>query len=251
MNRRFTDGKFRLLSCEKQNKELAKCVKDAYLLLLEKKSPLELWKIYCAQRRLAGFEAVDIAWDSSAALKTLSDLYHAHLQKAGIFLREHAFLPAVQQHDKDSAAPPLGYSIYLDNLRSSHNVGSILRTTEAFRLGAVHFSAKTPWITNAQVQKASMGSHSWVACSQTELAALPRPHIVLETAPDAPSLFNYAFPPAATLIFGNEEYGVSEEALSSADALIHIPMRGRKNSLNVANAFAIVAAEIVKQRLNH
>jgi tRNA G18 (ribose-2'-O)-methylase SpoU len=47
-----------------------------------------------------------------------------------------------------------------------------------------------------------------------------------------------------TLIFGNEEFGISNQILSQVDHLVEIPLVGLKNSLNVANAFSIIASAI-------
>ncbi len=45
---------------------------------------------------------------------------------------------------------------------------------------------------------------------------------------------------------GNEEYGMSEEAMSLCDDIVIIPLLGKKNSLNVANSFSVVTYEYMK-----
>ncbi len=47
------------------------------------------------------------------------------------------------------------------------------------------------------------------------------------------------------LVFGNEEYGISSHVMPMVDAIVHIPMFGKKNSLNVANAVAVILFQIV------
>ena len=49
-------------------------------------------------------------------------------------------------------------------------------------------------------------------------------------------------------VLGNEERGCSTESIKSSDAYINIPLFGKKNSLNVACAFAIIASEISRQK---
>lgn len=140
-------------------------------------------------------------------------------------------------------AKPLPFDIYLDTLRSAHNVGSILRTVEAFQLGAVHLGGYTPGLEHNQVLIASMGASDWVTVHRhTPLNELKRPLIAFETTLTATPLPQFSFPPEGTLIFGNEKYGCSETILTHADYIVSIPLFGRKSSLNVANAFAIVAA---------
>jgi tRNA G18 (ribose-2'-O)-methylase SpoU len=179
----------------------------------------------------------------------MSDRYHLHLAKAGLSWKEHNLLHSpYNQADRASSESFLPLAIYLDNLRSAFNVGSILRTTEAFRLGTVCFSKATPFIDNPKVQKTSMNTCDKVPCEQhTDLSLLPRPLIALETAPEAPSAFAFEFPSSFTLLLGNEEYGLSPDSLAACDAVVQIPLYGYKNSLNVASAYAIVAGIISHQ----
>lgn len=177
--------------------------------------------------------------------ETLSDRFHQHLNLAGVSWQEHNLL--IRCHDKQSTTPFLPMAIYLDNLRSAFNVGSILRTVEAFRLGKVYFSASTPFIDNPKVQKASMGTFDKVECLIVDtIDDLPRPLIGLETCDLAPSIHSFSFPTTFTLALGNEEYGLSEKVLRALDMAVQIPLVGGKNSLNVASALAITAASIRK-----
>ncbi|MGC1878265.1 MAG: TrmH family RNA methyltransferase [Rhabdochlamydiaceae bacterium] len=178
-----------------------------------------------------------------------SDRYHFHLTQAGISWKEHNLLtPTFRRSDHPSLVPYLPLAIYLDNLRSAFNVGSILRTTEAFRLGKVCFAKDTPFIDNLKVQKTSMETFDKVPCDRNvKLSDLPPPLIALETDLSAPSVFDFRFPKSFTLMLGNEEYGLSEEALSLKSEIVRIPLYGFKNSLNVASAFAIAAGVISHQ----
>lgn len=179
----------------------------------------------------------------------LSNRYHFHLAAAGRSLKEHNLLPHVEQGDKEIAEACWPIAIYLDHIRSAHNVGSIIRTCEALSLGTLYFSPQTPPIDHPQVQKTSMGTADWIKAYFCEtIEELPRPLIALETTKEAVSLYDFTFPESFTLAIGNEEYGLSEKVLAAADYHIRIPLRGRKNSLNVANAFAMAAAEIQRQR---
>jgi tRNA G18 (ribose-2'-O)-methylase SpoU len=183
----------------------------------------------------------------------VADRYHDHLRCAGENLKEHNYLSRLLQCDK--MADPLlseeGFlpiAIYLDNLRSAFNVGGILRTTEALRLGKVYFGKNTPFVDNPKVYKTSMGTDSKVFCYKiSDLDVLPRPWVGLETVHEASNIHSFAFPKEFTLFLGNEEYGLSEEVLQGCDHLVKIPMHGFKNSLNVACAFSIAAAEIRRQ----
>ena len=171
------------------------------------------------------------------------------MKHAQVSHKEHNLLPHVRRFDKqEKTLDFLPIAVYLDNLRSAHNVGSIVRTVEAFSLGSIHFSPQTPFIDQKQVQNTSMGAYQWVKCFENaSLLNLPKPLIALETCRESTPLAQFRFPIEFTLAMGNEEYGCSPETLKAADFLVEIPLFGRKNSLNVANALAIVAAEIRKQ----
>ncbi len=181
--------------------------------------------------------------------KLIADKYHEHMQKAGRQHKEHHLLPSIATGDRQYSEPAWPIAIYLDHVRSAHNVGSIIRTVEAFSLGELHLSSNTPAPSNKQVADASMGAHHWITIHQEEgIDKLPRPVIVMETGVEAIPITEFVFPETFTLVVGNEEYGCSDHILSQADYIVKIPLRGRKNSLNVANAFAIAAAEISRQR---
>ncbi|MDN3508368.1 MAG: TrmH family RNA methyltransferase, partial [Simkaniaceae bacterium] len=104
---------------------------------------------------------------------------------------------------------------------------------------------KTPSPENPKVAKTSMGTAPFVPYQTiTDLSTLPRPWIALETTKAAIPYNTYKLPSTATFFFGNEEYGLSKQTLEKTDLTLEIPLYGGKNSLNVANAFAILAAHI-------
>ena len=89
-----------------------------------------------------------------------------------------------------------------------------------------------------------MGTASSVPCKQGRVDSCPSPLIALETMETAPSIFDFEFPESFTLLLGNEERGLKESTLQAAHHVVQIPLTGSKNSLNVAAAFAIAAANI-------
>ncbi len=235
----YTKRKFLSLPEAAQHKKCAALLREAYIS--SSLCPLEYYNEIQGWMNLPAL--------CSNCSEDVSNRYHGHLGKAGIKLTEPSLLPRIRQGDRSlSAAPSLNINTYLDNIRSAHNVGSILRTIEAFQLGPVYFSPKTPGPEHQQVRKTSMGStdHLVYHC-HTNIEQLARPLIALETSDDAAALNQFQFPPSCTLVVGNEEYGISKEILLNADAIVEIPLYGKKNSLNVANAFAIAAATISQQ----
>lgn len=236
--RRFSERRFRMLRPQQQHKKAAEALRKFYEGG-DKESRAEYG-------RLASWLALGECDLSSA--EECSNRYHWHLTRAKVNLTEPGLLPKVQKGDRPKAAQPLPLHFYLEHIRSAHNVGSILRSAEAFSLGTVFFSDQTPPPQHPQVRKTSMGTAEWVdTCVVGGLQELPRPLIVVETCPEAQDLHSFNFPEECTIAFGNEEIGCSEALLAEADFVIKIPLFGRKNSLNVANCVAIVASEFRRQ----
>jgi len=222
----FTKQKFLALPEKRQHK---KC----FEMLLESYREMLLWR---------GFD-LELPQNE----EELGDRIHFHKNAASISLKEHNLLPSVTHFDKEKPkSPPLPITIFLDRLRSDHNVGAIIRTAEAFQLEAVYSSSTH---RKESLQKSSMGANASIPfyenCSLNDLQG---PIIALETVEDAPPYFNFTFPDSFTLVVGNEEQGCSKKTLQRADSCIQIPLYGRKNSLNVAAACAIIAAEISRQK---
>lgn len=234
----FTRRKFLQLDPKQRHKKCAELLRACF----EKKAiPPESYHSMLSWIGAAPFLHTD--------LKSISDQYHWHLKQAGLSLKEHNLLPHIRTQDREAKLPFPEIAIYLDHVRSAYNVGSILRTTEALRIGKVYFSELTPFVDNEKVERTAMGASSLVPCYQNiPLSSLPSPLIALDTSDDAIPVSEFLFPSTFTLILGNEEFGVSDESLRQADYLLEIPLFGAKNSLNVACAFAIAAAEIRKQR---
>lgn len=225
----FSKNKFLSLSPAARHK---KCFE------LIKKGLFQHYAVLCSWLELAPID--------SSSLELVEERFHYHMKQAGIALREADFL-IVSTKDKEEAKEWLGVWTYLDSLRSAHNVGSIVRTVEAFRLGPIRLSPSMLIAPDhPQVEKTSMGSLRHVDIQKTfSFEELPRPWVALETAPEAPSIFEFPLTAPCTLIVGNEERGVSQEIRHQSDVILQIPLRGRKNSLNVSCAFAIAASKVV------
>ncbi|MBI5273565.1 MAG: TrmH family RNA methyltransferase [Chlamydiales bacterium] len=232
-------NKFLSLTTQQQHKHAAQILKQAYIYQDK--------KVFDDYHRLATILSLDAL---PFSFEHLSERYHYHLAKAGIHIREHLFLPKLSEVDATCGHPFLDITIYLDNLRLSQNVGSIIRTTEAFRIGTIYFGGNTPFIDQKKVQDAAMGTCQTVHCHR-DASMLKHPFIALETVENAKPAHNYVFPSSFTLIIGNEEYGVSKKNLYEADDFIQIPLLGKKNSINVACAFAIIAAQIRATYCSH
>lgn len=226
------------LEQRQQHKHCARILRSLYEDALSE-TPLNFLEYACL------LEWMQLPRFSSNTPKDLSDQYHWHLLQSQISLKEHNLLPPIRKSDREPLRPFGKAAIYLDQMRSAYNVGNILRTVEALRLGPVYFHPKTPFVDHDKVQKVSMGAYKDVpAFIASDLDYLPKPLIALETGEDAEDVSSFLFPEEFTLIIGNEEYGISDAVLAKIDYLITIPLYGRKNSINAAAAFAIAAQKI-------
>jgi 23S rRNA (guanosine2251-2'-O)-methyltransferase len=153
-----------------------------------------------------------------------------------------------------TAMPPI--HAVLDNVRSAFNTGSIFRTADAAGIAHLHLCGVTGFPPNHKLFKTALGALDYVPWTRYKnsldavrvLRLKGIPTIAIETAPHSISLFEFDWPPACAVIFGNEVTGISQEVLSRADSIVSIPMLGHKNTINVATAFGIVAYELLRIR---
>ena len=230
------------MTIEQKHKKCSELVRELYCHR-EKKELRDEYQKVCTWMGLSPIELTT---------ESLEQRFHEHLRLSGRSLSEHDFLNNMVVGDKETASEWLGIHTYLDGLRSCHNVGSIVRTSEAFRLGPVPLSCDMMTPDHPQIQKTSMGACSYVETSHgITMDTLPRPWIALETVHGAIPYNEWLYPKAGTLFVGNEERGIRSSVLQRCDTVVTIPLVGCKNSLNVANAFAIVASHIASQHRGH
>lgn len=200
--------------------------------------------------------------NTTAALRAIYEAYLFWRNQAGLGPETHViqrFSGNPSPKDRpDSRHESIDYSVWLHNIRSGFNTGAVMRTAECFGFRRAYLSGFTPDPQQRSVQAAAMGCETWIDCQRFDpRAGFERPPgnqplIVLESPEvhppanalcDSPvKLSKFQWPASAVLIVGNEELGVPAETLARADAIVTIPMYGRKASLNLASSFAIAAA---------
>jgi tRNA(Leu) C34 or U34 (ribose-2'-O)-methylase TrmL len=139
----------------------------------------------------------------------------------------------------------------LDNLRSSFNVGSIFRASDCLGVGELALCGITDKPPSVKLSRTAMGTIETVKWTYFETTKAAVEHFrargwrvyAVETAHGAVSLSALSDYARTAFVFGNEEFGVSEEILALCDACVEIPMMGVKNSLNVSNCFSVVMYE--------
>ncbi len=135
--------------------------------------------------------------------------------------------------------------IILENIRSLHNVGSLLRTADGAGWDKVFLCGYTGCPPDRRIEKVSLGAENFIswekadsaldACKQLKKEGFEI--LALEQTAKAENLFEAEFSgKKIALVLGNEVEGVSQEVLDFADRHLEIPMHGQKSSLNVAVA---------------
>lgn len=149
----------------------------------------------------------------------------------------------------------------LDNVRSGENVGSILRTCDAAAIQRVMVCGITPQPKDATVRKTALGAENSIAVSNfrnsrdaLEILKKIGADLVILEGGSADNVFDYCLPEIPVcFVVGNEVHGVDPLLYDAAKQVIHLPMVGRKESLNVAAAFsaaiyAIWCGSLVRKR---
>jgi tRNA G18 (ribose-2'-O)-methylase SpoU len=145
--------------------------------------------------------------------------------------------------------------LILHNIRSAYNVGSIFRTADAAGIQKIFLCGYTPDPKkDPKISKTSLGAEKivpWEKYKQTWrlLEGLAKSGIftlALEQAPDSIDFRKFKPQYPLVLVLGNEVRGLSKEILSYCDKKIEIPMKGKKESLNVSVAFGIAIFNLIE-----
>ena len=149
---------------------------------------------------------------------------------------------------RQAAKMPL--SVVLDDVRSMHNVGSVLRTADAFRVAEVVLCGITGTPPHPEIHKTALGAEDSVtwryATSAVEAVRQLRASgcmvLSVEQAEGATLLPDFEAAPGRhyAIVLGNEVKGVHQEVIDASDACLEIPQLGTKHSLNVSVTAGIV-----------
>jgi tRNA G18 (ribose-2'-O)-methylase SpoU len=139
--------------------------------------------------------------------------------------------------------------LVLDNIRSLHNVGSVFRTADAFRIEKVVLCGITATPPHKDIRKTALGateSVAWAYFGSAEEAvrSLRATHRcwAVEQARGAVYLDAFAPEPGKPYAFvlGHEVKGVSQEVIDLCEGVVEIPQAGTKHSLNVSVAAGVL-----------
>ena len=144
--------------------------------------------------------------------------------------------------------------IILDDIRSLHNIGSVFRTADAFLIEKIYLCGITATPPNKEIHKTALGATETVAWEHHQnvlevIESLKKEKVsVFAIEQVENSLFLNDFEVEANkkyaLVFGNEVFGVNQEAIKLCDGTIEIPQLGTKHSLNISVSAGIVVWDL-------
>lgn len=162
--------------------------------------------------------------------------------------------------DEFKQAEKLPLIVVLDDVRSMHNVGSVFRTGDAFRIEAVYLCGITSTPPMTEIHKTALGAEDSVSWKYfpTALEALQElknnGYEIYSVEQAHGSTMLQDFQPNAdqkyAVILGNEVKGVHQEVIDASDGCLEIPQFGTKHSMNVSVTAGIIIWHFAQTIIN-
>ena len=154
-------------------------------------------------------------------------------------------------------ADKLPLVVVLDNVRSLHNIGSVFRTSDAFRVECIYLCGITAVPPHPEIHKTALGAEFTIDWKYVDNAIeavdnlRQKGYIVysVEQTENSIMLENIRLEQRKryAVVLGNEVKGVQQEVIDHSDGCIEIPQYGTKHSLNVSVAAGIIIWDLSKQ----
>lgn len=152
-------------------------------------------------------------------------------------------------------AEKLPLVVVLDNVRSLNNIGSVFRTSDAFRLSKIYLCGITATPPHREIHKTALGAEEsvdWVYFEETTDAVQELKNegftiLAVEQVENSISLETFTINPEQkyAFVFGNEVKGVQQEVIDLSDNCIEIPQFGTKHSFNISVTAGIVLWQVL------
>lgn len=149
------------------------------------------------------------------------------------------------------------FVVVMDNVRSMNNVGSAFRTCDAFAAEKLFLTGITATPPHREINKTAIGAQDTVAWEYAEDTPTLLQNLkndgykiaIIEQTDSSLSLneFSPKQNEKYAFVFGNEVFGVDEEALPLADVGLEIPQFGTKHSLNVSVCVGVICWDFISK----
>ena len=147
------------------------------------------------------------------------------------------------------------FILIIEKLQDPGNLGTIIRTAEGAGVTGIIISSDSVDIYNPKVVRSTMGSIFRVPVYVSDdlirdIECLKKKGITVYGAHlKGQNIYDKNFKASCAFLIGNEGNGLSEEVSKTAEELIKIPMKGKVESLNAAISTAVIAYEVLRQRM--
>jgi len=255
----FTKKKFIAQCFETQNNHIIKWLSKFYQKLTTNRVNKKALNLFAYQYneilKWTGMQTFVIPESDNTRvwIEAISDQIHFHRTCINKSIRDYDLFEKVQTKDAglSSEQTDINCIVALDGIRSLFNTGSIFRICDAAGFNSI-ILGNTLGKEDPRVQKTAMGSHKWVDQEKTSDLAQTLVDkkqegftiIGVETVKNSTSYHDIEWQKNTIVVFGNEEYGISSHVMDVCDKFVHIPMSGRKNSINIANAVSVICFHI-------
>ena len=142
------------------------------------------------------------------------------------------------------------FHVAIENWQHDLNIGSIVRTANAFAAEAVHIVGERRWNRRGAMvtdRYQHVRHHPDVAALAAWAGERGLPIVAVDNVPGSVDLIDAELPRGCVLLFGQEGPGLTPEALAAADRVVAIRQYGSTRSINAAAAAAIVMHEWVRR----
>lgn len=140
--------------------------------------------------------------------------------------------------------------IAIENLERDFNMGTIVRSANAFGVRTVHVIGRRQWNKRGAMKTDAYMNVLYHKTNDEFLRAIAGKYLVaIDIVPQSQTLTASKMPEATVLLFGAEKTGISSELLAAAQAVVAIEQRGSTRSINVGVAAGIAMYEWTRRHL--
>jgi len=142
------------------------------------------------------------------------------------------------------------FHVAIENWQHDMNIGSIVRSANAFGADTVHIIGRKRWNKRGAMvtdRYQHVLHHADVATFVLWAANEGLPIIAIDNVPGSVLIETFAIPERCVLLFGQEGPGLSDEAIAAADAVLEISQFGSTRSINASAAAAVAMHDWVLQ----
>lgn len=135
-----------------------------------------------------------------------------------------------------------GFHVAIENWQHDMNIGSIVRSANAFAADTVHIIGRRRWNKRGAMvtdRYQHVMYHPDIATFAAWATKQNLPLIAIDNVPGCVPMETFAWPEACVMLFGQEGPGLSEEAVAAADAVVEITQYGSTRSMNASAAAAV------------